>query len=444
MHGSRRTNGGPGDDRPSNERPDGSPSTGSGHAGLRLFGFRFVVSFTALFILTLPFPYTAIPNPGELLRPLTEGIIRWAATHILSIAPPFTAAIVSDATGMYVHALVVLALALVGSIVWSVADRSRAVVPPALRYWFHAALSYYLALQLLGYGLNKIFKHQFYLPEPNTLFTTVGQLSRDILYWSAMGSSYGYTVFAGALEVLPAALLLFRRTRSIGAIIASAVMLNVVAVNIGFDISVKLYSTFLLVLCIIVAAPGVAKLYELLVRHRRVDGGEWAPTFRSPRSTAAYAVAKALVIGCIVWESMIGYVTADNFNDDTAPRPFLHGAYAVDTFIRNGDTVAPLLTASDRLKRVFVHRRGYFITQTTNDEIRDYRLAYDRTNGVLHLRAADSSTAALAYEFDEPTGRLLLRGRIGGDSIEVRARRIPLEGLPLFGPPLHWTIDEVR
>ncbi len=425
-------------------RPHVPSSKGSGHARLRLLGFRFTVCFTSLFILTLPFPYTAVPNPGELLRPLTEGIVRWVAAHVLSITPPFTAAIVSDAVGMYVHALVVLTLALVGAGAWSAADRPRRTVPPALRYWFHAALSYYLALQLLGYGLNKIFKHQFYLPEPNTLFTTVGQLSRDILYWSAMGSSYTYTLFAGALEVLPAALLLFRRTRSIGAIIASAVMLNVVAVNIGFDISVKLYSTFLLALCVIVAAPGFTKLYDLLVRHRRVDGVEWRPTFRSPRSTLAYAVTKALVIGCIAWESMIGYVAADNFNDDAAPRPFLHGAYAVDTFIRDGDTIAPLLTASNRLKRVFVHRRGYFITQTMNDEIRDYRLACDRANNVLHLRAADSSTATLTYEFDEPTGRLRLRGRIGGDSIDLRARRIPLEGLPLFGPPLHWTIDGYR
>lgn len=440
---------GSGGDRPSEARSHGSQSTESRttesrRTGIRVLGFRFTVSFTTLFILTLPFPYIAIPNPGELLRPLTEALVRWTAAHILSIETPYTAAIVSDSTGMYVHALIVLAFALAVCAVWSALEGSRKTGPPALRYWFHAAVSYYLALQLLGYGLNKIFKHQFYLPEPNTLFTTVGQLSRDILYWSAMGSSYSYTLFAGALEVLPAILLLFRRTRSIGAIMASAVMLNVVAVNFGFDISVKLYSAFLLALCIIVAAPGMAKLYDLLIRHRRVDGGEWVPTFRSSRSAAAYAIAKALLIGCILWESMIGYVTANSFNDDTAPRPFLHGAYTVEAFIRNGDTVPPLLSESNRFKRVFVHRRGYFITQTMNDGMRDYRLAYDRANGVLHLRAADSSTATLAYEFDERAGLLLLRGRMGGDSIEVRARRIALEGLPLFGPPLHWTIDEYR
>src|SRR4029077_19764906 len=85
-----------------------------------------------------------------------------------------------------------------------------------------------------------------------------------------IGSSYTYTVVAGIFEILPAVLLLFRRTRIIGAIIATAVMTNVVLINFGFDISVKLFSCFLLLLCVIVASPGLKKLFDLFIANRPV------------------------------------------------------------------------------------------------------------------------------------------------------------------------------
>ncbi|MBL0144471.1 MAG: hypothetical protein IPP48_00540 [Chitinophagaceae bacterium] len=69
------------------------------------------------------------------------------------------------------------------------------------------ACYHYLIIILLKYGLDKIFKTQFYLPEPNTLFTTVGHLDKDILFWSTMGSSHLYNTITGCIEILAAVLL---------------------------------------------------------------------------------------------------------------------------------------------------------------------------------------------------------------------------------------------
>src|SRR5205085_9499653 len=105
---------------------------------------------------------------------------------------------------------------------------------------------YYLCLQLLKYGVDKIFKNQFYLPEPNTLFTPAGMLDKDILYWSTMGTSYGYNIFLGSLEIAAALFILIKRTRLIGLLLSLGILINVTEVNFGFDISVKLFSLFLL------------------------------------------------------------------------------------------------------------------------------------------------------------------------------------------------------
>ena len=46
------------------------------------------------------------------------------------------------------------------------------------------------------------------------------------------------------LEILAAVLILIKRTRLMGLLLSLGILINVVAVNFGFDISVKLFSLF--------------------------------------------------------------------------------------------------------------------------------------------------------------------------------------------------------
>jgi hypothetical protein len=106
-------------------------------------------------------------------------------------------------------------------------------------------IRYYLALILFIYGFSKVFKAQFYLPEPNLLFTTLGNLDKDILFWSTIGSSRSYSIFLGIIEIIPAMLLLFRKTSFIGSLIATGVLLHVVAINLLFYFCENLFTFFI-------------------------------------------------------------------------------------------------------------------------------------------------------------------------------------------------------
>ena len=61
--------------------------------------------------------------------------------------------------------------------------------------------------------------------------------------WWFMGASIPYIIFAGAAEVLGGLLLVLRRTAALGALVAFAVMVNVMMLNYCYDAPVKLYST---------------------------------------------------------------------------------------------------------------------------------------------------------------------------------------------------------
>jgi uncharacterized membrane protein YphA (DoxX/SURF4 family) len=400
----------------------------------------WLVLFTSLFIISFQFPYHFLPNIGAYLSPITESSAEWVGVNILGLRKNAVYDILSDTTGLYVHTLNIFIFAGLGAIIlWRIGLLKENQV---LLYRWTVLLRYYLALQLLIYGTSKVFKWQFYLPEPNTLFTPLGLISPDLLYWSAMGASRSYTMFAGFLEVLPALLLLFHRTYRIGAWIAVAVLSNVLAINLSFDISVKLYASFLLLIGIMLLAPQFLATIRFLLGYTGEPKTIFYPAFSAPKKYRFYIFCKSIILSAIFWEVLGRYILSNNFNDDSAVRPPFHGAYHIIDFRENNHSVLPLVTDTTRWKSVFVHRRGYFIIRKMDDSMQDFALSLDTKRKRLILtQPQDSSKIYLKYE---AKGNALtqLSGVIQNQAIQVKTTKIDLTALPLLQKEFHWRVDE--
>ena len=399
---------------------------------------RILICFVCLFILTFPFPYAILPDIGGLLAPFFEPIIEFLSAHLFKIKSPYTSQILSDSTGLYIHTFFIAFISILLGTIWHFFSKQQEKL---IFIFFQLFISYYLSLQLFIYGFNKVFKHQFYLPEPNTLFTPIGEASPDILYWTVMGSSYIYSVFAGILEIIPAILLLFRKTRLLGALIAMAVLINVVLINIGFDISVKLYSLFLLLLSVLIIAPESKRLFAFFIQGKATIPNpkevEISQIINTPNKAMFAALGKSILIGLILFESLFIYFKTNNFNDDLAPRPFLHGAYQVNNFSSNSQQAN-----NETIERFFIHRKGYFITQDKNGKLKDYQLTYQNSKQQFILRDYKNQTHFLKYDYFPKDSLLYLKGVLQNDSIELQSSVIDLKELPLLQKPFHWTIDE--
>ncbi|MDO7847997.1 hypothetical protein Q5H92_16650 [Hymenobacter sp. M29] len=383
------------------------------------FARRWLLLFAGLFALTSPFRYQLLPGVGPWLRPALETGVSVLVGRWL---PGRSAALFSDSPGLYAYAGLLAVGTALAAALWVWLARRSSAGEARLWYGLHTGAAWFVALHLLLYGFDKIFKSQFYLPEPNTLYTPLGQLSPDLAYWSVMGASRSYSVFAGLLEVGVGLLLVWGRTRLLGGVLALAVLANVVALNFGFDISVKLWSGFLLLLAGVVAAPGLYTAYYALV------GREWRPA--GPQRAARWrgrwvGAVRGLLLAVLLLETAVPFVQRGNFNDDAAARPPLHGAYAV----------VPLPGAAGGAPvRVFVHRRGYFITQAADGRLQDYALHY--APGRLLLRGPAGQPGVLCYRAD--SAGLHLSGRLGPDSVRWLARPLPWRRLPLLRGG-HWT-----
>ena len=406
---------------------------------LEKISFRFFFTYVLLFIISVSFQHEFIPDTGKFTAPFFETMVKWCAENVLNIQSPYTYQLISDSTGLYIHSGILAFLSALICTAWTLLGKKKKN-HTVLFCLFLLAARYYLAMQLFVYGFNKVFKWQFYLPEPNTLFTPLGYTYPDLLYWSAMGSSRPYTMFLGIAEVLAGCLLLFRRTKLFGAVFSAAIIINVLAINFSFNISVKLYSLFLFMLCCIVIAPDAKKMFGFFFGKTEIVFVR--NTGISPfRNKWMYAAIKSFVTGFILFDALFMYIKANNFNDDHAPRPFLHGAYDIKLFVKNTDTIAALLTDTTRWKRIFIHRMNYLITQSMNDAMEDYTLEYDTLNHFLMIENHDDTAKTKLHYFRADDSTLFLNGKMYSDSLKIILRKINLNKLPLLQREFHWTMD---
>ena len=279
----------------------------------------------------------------------------------------------------------------------------------------------YLIIILFKYGIDKIFKTQFYLPEPNILYSRFGNLDKDILFWSVIGTSGLYSVLTGFVEVLAAVLLIFRNTKIIGSLLSSAIFLNITFINFGFDISGKLFSLILFLMSIFCLKDDVAKLYRFLILKKL----ERLEDFNIKKSKPWMVFVKTLVVGIILVTVMMQHTSSGSYNDDMSIRPDLHGAYKV-------------LNENSELKYVFFHRRNYLILMDKNDEVSDFKYAItsDSSKIILEDYNGNKEVAELKFQKSDSILTINLKG------LNLKTKRQNWKEMNVLKPLFHWNIED--
>lgn len=306
----------------------------------RRIGFRFAFLVGALLI--FPFPVNVIPGmdglDSVLQQPLTWAA-QWLATRVLGLPAPYPGPNGSgDRAVDYAQLLLIAILAGLGTIVWTALDRRRSAYP-RLAAGARIVLRYYLAAVMLSYGFSKVLKLQFYDLSPGVLHQRLGDVPPMRLMWAFMGYSLPYTVFAGLAEVAGGALLLWRRTATLGALLVAIVMTNVVLMNLSYDVPVKLLSTRLLVMAIAIAAPDARRVLGVVLGRA---AAELPPRVRrTPGQERARRVAKFVLIALTVVDVYLTYGQRPAHDDHIHE---LYGNWIVDSFALDGVEHPPLTT----------------------------------------------------------------------------------------------------
>ena len=412
--------------------------------------FRFVACYFLLY------GFTAYVGSIPLLGVFADGystamqrLTVWTGRHVLHFGGSL--AVVTTASGdtlrNYVQNFVVLLLAVVGTLVWSMVDRRREYT--RAHEWLTAFVRFTLAITMFGYGFMKIVPTQMPAPGPDRWIEPLGEYSPMGLLWTFMGYSYVYQVFTGLGEAIGGFLLCFRRTTTLGALLLTIVLSNVVMLNYTFDVPVKIYSTNLLIMAAFLLAPDFKRLVNVLVLNRSVAARELRPLFPSERASRIAAGLVCLQFGFVLYGNVSRGLAIYRQSSPTGPVPALFGVYDVVEFTRNGVAVPPLSIDATRWSRVAFTRGNRAVIRSTPDSVIRLVTSVQPVSKTVLFTGWDQP---LKWSFDfeksgsttAPSGdeRMVLTGLIGRDSIVATLQRVDESRFLLLRRGFHWVQEQ--
>jgi hypothetical protein len=390
--------------------------------------FRFVCIYFLLYCVPGPLQ---IQHRGE----------TWTAVHVFHLSGPVTVRHMTgsgDTTLDYISNLLIVVFAASVTLVWSFLDRKR-LNYVKLHGWLRLLVRYSLSLTLFSYGLVKIFPLQMPFPNLYRLTEQFGDFSPMGVLWTFLGASPAYEMFSGMAEAMGGALLLFRRTTTLGALVSAGVLLNVVMLNFTYDVPVKLYSSNLLLMALFLAAPDLGKLFNFLVLNRPATRTTTlGPALRTRRERIGATVLQAVVVGMFLFRS----VTQDYNQYKALPanprpaRPAPYGQYDVESFTLNGQETPG--SAERRWQSVEIQQDQFRVRMMDGS-----RHAFQAESGgsAESVRLSENAHPDQAYKltFSRPDGEhLVMEGTLNDDSLAVKMRTLDASKFPLLHRGFHW------
>ena len=408
--------------------------------------FRFACAFWLLFL--FPWPVSDwIPPLGRLWGVWMDKLMPWIGHHLLRIQRdlPIEQTGSGDRTVDWINYGVYLALAIVAAVVWSIADRRRTRYD-RLHEVVRILVRYCLALTMFGYGIIKLFKGQFHALAPFRYIETYGETSPMGLLWTFMGHSPAYVIFAGAGETLGAALLCFRRTTTLGALVVVAVMTNVVMLNLCYDVPVKLGSSTYLLMALFLLAPDARRLANLFVLNRPTQPAAQELVLPRRWMRIGRVVAKVAILGFALFSTI--KMARQNGKFSFEPKTFMDGIWDIKGLVKNGAVVPLPLTDDKSWRRVVFVLDGMNVRTMTNERVVTYNKSEDEAKHQLTLTPLDEKQkpkkgpSYVLVETRVDHDHVTLAGKLAGDDVELQLQRVDPAKSLLRTRGFHWITEE--
>jgi|TARA_R110002074_G_scaffold106578_1_gene230141 hypothetical protein len=399
--------------------------------------FRFLVLFVGL--LTIPFPFNVIPKlefVEKAIFGIYQKIVPWFGEKILNLEQPITMFQngSGDKTYDYLLLFLLLAIAILGTITWSILGKKNGNYEK-LNYWFLALSRYYLGYFMIYYGLFKIMPLQFGEIAFWRLLQPYGDSSPMGLAWTFLGYSKGYNLFMGLSEFIGGILLFHKKTRLLGGLILIPVTANIVAINFFYDIPVKLFSSQLLLISIIIISPDLKRLLNLIIHNRPTNRSESIDPFESKKWRVGANILKWAFVALILYSS-IDYTT--NLYTTRQNKPELYGLYEVTTFVVNRDTVPALLTDNSRWRNIFIERPDDIQISRMNKSRYGLYSKIDTVNNKIRLTEFNDTTLVYTLDLEKTDSTLIFSGIFRKDTIFCETKKLDKMDFRLTSRDFNW------
>jgi hypothetical protein len=406
--------------------------------------FRFWFAYLTLFILATQISGSMIPNLSFYYRGMgrlwpMRDVTFWVGRHLFGATSLDDPNMGGEPLFFWIQLLWLFVVAVFVTAAWSIWDRNRDNYD-GLHRWFRLFVRFALAAAMFEYGMTKVIPTQFPPPSLETLVTPVSNLTLSALLWTSIGSAPAYEIFTGCVEMVGGILLLLPRTTLLGAVISLAAMMQVFALNMTYDIALKLVSFHLILLALFLIAPDARRLIAFFWRNESPAPPVQQALFSTP---SANRLALYAQIACGVYlVGMYAYINIEFWNHGGArgTHSALYGIWNVEELSINGDVHPAELNDYDRRwRRVIFDTATAAVFQRTDDSFAHYGATIDAAARTIVLTKGGSKRWKATFAFEQPSvSDLILTGEMDGYKIRTKLRLVEFDTLRLLNSNFRW------
>jgi hypothetical protein len=217
-------------------------------------------------------------------------------------------------------------------------------------------------------------------------------------------------------------------------------VIQVFALNMTYDVPVKLFSFHLVLMALFLLAPEFSRLAGFFLSDRAVGPSKQPQLFGNRRANRI-AFAAQIVLG--VW--LVGLNTYSSWSawhtyGDGRPRSALYGLWNVDQFSIDGVLRSPLLTDYVRWRRAIfeVPDRMYF--EGMDGSLARYGASINDNDKTLALTKESDQGWRASFHFQRlAQDQLILDGSMDGHTMHMQLRLVDLKNkFSLVKRRFHW------
>ncbi|WP_309641429.1 hypothetical protein [Flavobacterium sp.] len=324
-----------------------------------------------------------------------------------------------------------------------------------LAFWLRNLVRYHIAIIAFSYGFIKLFVLQMPFPSLSQLATPLGDFLPMRLSWMFMGYSGPYQLFSGVMEIIVGLCLFNRKTVSLGAFIGLGVFANVFAINLSYDVPVKLFSLQLAICCLFLVLNDYKRFVSFFLHNLPAESSAiYSIVYTKKWQKAARLAWKiGFVILFIVmpfYDSLAWYRQSQQENTIISG-PIKPGVYSIEKFSRN-NIITPIAVNDAMAWKDFIFENGGGGSINTKDTL--FSEAYGRGYFFYEVDAAHHSikfknspweTEALftmKYTINNSNG-ISLCGKVKNDSLSFELRKSS-QHFQLAEKQFHWISESNR
>ncbi|MBL4904871.1 MAG: hypothetical protein JKZ00_02390 [Flavobacteriaceae bacterium] len=220
--------------------------------------------------------------------------------------------------------------------------------------------------------------------------------------------------------------------------IVVGVMTNVAVMNFTYDVPVKLFSVHLVLMAMLLWLADGRRFVNVFIKNKTAEKVDHVVPAINPIIKKIISFLKKSVIVVLSFVILIQCFVQFKITEQLKTKSELYGIWETQQFIKNKDTLAPLLTDSYRWRYLIVNYKGKVAVKKMNDSIDRYEFNENKDQKEMSIkRFTDSISHRFSYQFINAE-HLQLKGVLDGDSLHIQFQRKRVTDFRLLNRKFHW------